>query len=135
MEGDDVVYSVISHCSHKLFIIEGNYDGTNILGVAVAQFHSSLNRHTFHIIKDELAIGINTLGNQGQVDLQTGITQCPCKVRNLGICLTSQPNSGHIHDDLHGVDEMDDFKVREALETDATIEILLLHIVIVIELL
>ena len=134
MERNNEVHSVISHCSEKLFIIEGNKDRTHILGVAVTELHSFSNRHTFHIIEDELAVLIHTLGNQGEVDLQPSITQCPCEVRHLGVCLARQTNSGHIHDDLHGVDEMNDFKVREALEANATIEVLLFHIVISLEL-
>ena len=43
--------------------------------------------HALDVIEDQLAILVNTLGNEGKVDLYTSAAEHPCECRNLGVCL------------------------------------------------
>ena len=135
VERNDEVHAVICHGRDQLLVIEDDEDRADIFGISVSQLNSGVNGHTLNIVEDEPSILVHALRNQRQVDFQACVAERPCEIRNLGVRLTCEAHSGHIHDDLHGINEMNNLKVREALEPDSAVQILLLYVAVVPELL
>ena len=80
--------------------------------------------HPVDFVKRKISVFIYAFCNKRKVDFQPRFPESFGKLFHLGVCLTTQPDPRHIHQHLHTIQCVNDFKVGKRIETNTAIQIL-----------